>query len=71
MLVSHAGVLPRPSALDEVLAAEGASQAGMALQIDDPDLPDGWQAHPEMDLAAYRSYAALHRIVRMAQVVGR
>jgi hypothetical protein len=27
MLVSHAGVLPRPSALDEVLAVEGASQA--------------------------------------------
>jgi methionine synthase II (cobalamin-independent) len=27
MLVSHVGVLPRPSALDEVLAAEGASQA--------------------------------------------
>lgn len=27
MLVSHVGVLPRPSALEEVLAAEGASQA--------------------------------------------
>jgi hypothetical protein len=26
ILVSHVGVLPRPSAFDEVLAAEGASQ---------------------------------------------
>jgi 5-methyltetrahydropteroyltriglutamate--homocysteine methyltransferase len=35
------------------------TDAGIVLQIDDPHLPDGWQAHPEMDLAAYRSYAAL------------
>ena len=35
------------------------TDAGVVLQIDDPDLPDGWQVHADMDLAAYRSYAAL------------
>jgi 5-methyltetrahydropteroyltriglutamate--homocysteine methyltransferase len=33
--------------------------AGILLQIDDPDLPDGWQIYREMDVAAYRRYAAL------------
>ena len=29
--------------------------AGFILQIDDPDLPDAWQMHPEMDVPAYRA----------------
>lgn len=32
---------------------------GVVLQIDDPDLPDGWQMYPEMSLEDYRRYAAL------------
>ena len=33
--------------------------AGFLLQIDDPDLPDGWQIFPEMSVAGYRKYATL------------
>jgi 5-methyltetrahydropteroyltriglutamate--homocysteine methyltransferase len=33
--------------------------AGFMLQIDDPDLPDGWQMFPEMSVADYRGYAQL------------
>jgi 5-methyltetrahydropteroyltriglutamate--homocysteine methyltransferase len=33
--------------------------AGFLLQIDDPDLPDGWQMFPEMSVADYRKYATL------------
>jgi len=33
--------------------------AGFLLQIDDPDLPDGWQIYPAMSVADYRRYAAL------------
>ena len=33
--------------------------AGLVLQIDDPDLPDGWQMFPEMSVADYRKYAQL------------
>jgi 5-methyltetrahydropteroyltriglutamate--homocysteine methyltransferase len=33
--------------------------AGFMLQIDDPDLPDGWQMFPEMSVAEYRAYAQL------------
>ena len=33
--------------------------AGFLLQIDDPDLADGWQIHPEMTVAEYRTFAAL------------
>jgi 5-methyltetrahydropteroyltriglutamate--homocysteine methyltransferase len=33
--------------------------AGFLLQIDDPDLPDGWQMYPEMSVAEYRRYAEL------------
>ena len=33
--------------------------AGFLLQIDDPDLPDGWQMYPEMSVADYRKYATL------------
>jgi 5-methyltetrahydropteroyltriglutamate--homocysteine methyltransferase len=33
--------------------------AGILLQIDDPDLPDGWQMYPEMTVEEYRAYAEL------------
>jgi 5-methyltetrahydropteroyltriglutamate--homocysteine methyltransferase len=33
--------------------------AGFILQIDDPDLGDAWQMHPEMDVRAYRRFAEL------------
>jgi 5-methyltetrahydropteroyltriglutamate--homocysteine methyltransferase len=33
--------------------------AGFLLQIDDPDLPDGWQMYPEMSVAQYRKYATM------------
>ena len=35
------------------------TDAGLNLQIDDPDLPDGWQMFPEMTVEEYRRYAAL------------
>jgi 5-methyltetrahydropteroyltriglutamate--homocysteine methyltransferase len=34
-------------------------EAGFILQIDDPDLGDAWQIHPEMDVRAYRRFAEL------------
>ena len=33
--------------------------AGFLLQIDDPDLPDGWNCLPDITLPEYRSYAAM------------
>jgi 5-methyltetrahydropteroyltriglutamate--homocysteine methyltransferase len=33
------------------------TDSGLSLQIDDPDLPDGWQMFPEMSVADYRAYA--------------
>jgi 5-methyltetrahydropteroyltriglutamate--homocysteine methyltransferase len=33
--------------------------AGFLLQIDDPDLPDGWNCLPRITLPEYRNYAAL------------
>ncbi|HEX7439447.1 MAG TPA: epoxyalkane--coenzyme M transferase, partial [Caldimonas sp.] len=33
--------------------------AGFMLQIDDPDLPDGWLMYPSMTVAEYRKYAQL------------
>ena len=33
--------------------------AGLVLQIDDPDLADGWQVNPNLSLAEYRKKAAL------------
>jgi 5-methyltetrahydropteroyltriglutamate--homocysteine methyltransferase len=33
--------------------------AGFLLQIDDPDLPDGWNCLPEITLPEYRKYAAV------------
>jgi 5-methyltetrahydropteroyltriglutamate--homocysteine methyltransferase len=38
---------------------EAIVNAGYVLQIDDPDLADAWQMHPEMDVQAYRKYAQL------------
>jgi 5-methyltetrahydropteroyltriglutamate--homocysteine methyltransferase len=35
------------------------TDSGLNLQIDDPDLPDGWQMFPEMSVADYRRYAAV------------
>jgi 5-methyltetrahydropteroyltriglutamate--homocysteine methyltransferase len=35
------------------------TDAGVLLQIDDPDLPDGWQMDPSMSVAQYRDYAEL------------
>jgi 5-methyltetrahydropteroyltriglutamate--homocysteine methyltransferase len=33
--------------------------AGLLLQIDDPDLPDGWNCLPNITLPEYRKYAAM------------
>ena len=33
------------------------TDAGILLQLDDPDLPDGWQMFPDMSVADYRTYA--------------
>jgi 5-methyltetrahydropteroyltriglutamate--homocysteine methyltransferase len=33
------------------------TDAGLLLQLDDPDLPDGWQMFPEMSVADYHAYA--------------
>ena len=33
--------------------------AGFRLQIDDPDMPDGWLMYPDMSVAEYRRYARL------------
>ncbi len=38
---------------------QGIVDAGFLLQIDDPDLPDGWQMYPEMSVRDYRKYAVL------------
>jgi 5-methyltetrahydropteroyltriglutamate--homocysteine methyltransferase len=35
------------------------TDAGVLLQIDDPDLPDGWQMYPSMGVAEYHAYAEL------------
>ncbi len=35
------------------------TDAGFILQLDDPDLPDGWQMYPDMLVADYRKYADL------------
>ena len=48
-------------ALADVLKDEykAITDAGILLQIDDPDLPDGWQMYPDMSLREYRKYATL------------
>src|SRR5579859_5844264 len=45
------------------------TDAGLNLQIDDPDLPDGWQMFPSMSVDDYRKYAlvrveAINRALR-------
>lgn len=35
------------------------ADAGFILQIEDPDLPDGWQIFPQMTVEEYRRYAAV------------
>lgn len=35
------------------------ADAGIVLQLDDPDLPDGYHVHPEMSVADYRKFAAV------------
>jgi 5-methyltetrahydropteroyltriglutamate--homocysteine methyltransferase len=34
-------------------------ESGFVLQVDDPDLADGWQVDPSLDLASYRKRAEL------------
>ncbi len=48
-------------AIGDALAIEYKAivDAGFLLQIDDPDLPDAWQIHPEMDVPQYRKFAQL------------
>ncbi|MPZ49550.1 MAG: epoxyalkane--coenzyme M transferase [Dehalococcoidia bacterium] len=38
---------------------KAVTDAGFMLQIDDPDLADGWQMYPDMTVAQYRDYAEL------------
>src|SRR5262245_43257921 len=45
------------------------TDSGLNLQIDDPDLPDGWQMFPEMSVRDYQRYAevrveAINRALR-------
>ena len=35
------------------------TDAGLILQVDNPDLPDCWCIFPDMDVPAYRKYAAM------------
>lgn len=68
ILTTHAGSLPRSPELRELVYAIAEAMrdeyraivdAGFLLQIDDPDLPDGWQMYPGMSVARYRKYATL------------
>ena len=38
---------------------EAIVDAGFLLQIDDPDLPDGWNCHPDMSVKDYQKYATM------------
>lgn len=46
-------------ALADAMSAEyeAITSAGLVLQIDDPDLFDGWQMFPDMEVDDYRRYA--------------
>jgi 5-methyltetrahydropteroyltriglutamate--homocysteine methyltransferase len=48
-------------AIADAMAKEykAITDAGFLLQIDDPDLPDGWQMYPDMSVKDYRKYASL------------
>ena len=43
--------------------------AGFLLQIDDPDLPDAWQMHPEMTVKDYQKFAGL-RVDALNHAIG-
>ncbi len=49
------------AAIADVLHEEfkAITDAGLVLQVDDPDLPDSWQMFPDMTVPEYRRYAAL------------
>ncbi len=38
---------------------EAIAEAGFTLQIDDPDLFDGWQMYTDLDVAGYRKFAQM------------
>jgi 5-methyltetrahydropteroyltriglutamate--homocysteine methyltransferase len=48
-------------AIADAMAEEykAITDAGFILQIDDPDLPDGWQMYPDMSVPEYHKYADL------------
>jgi len=48
-------------AIADAMAKEykAITDAGFLLQVDDPDLPDGWQMFPGMSVKDYRKYASL------------
>ncbi|HLF79465.1 MAG TPA: hypothetical protein VJB57_18440, partial [Dehalococcoidia bacterium] len=48
-------------AIADAMAEEykAITDAGFILQIDDPDLPDGWQMYPDMTREEYHKYADL------------
>ncbi len=48
-------------AIADAMAEEykAITDAGFVLQIDDPDLPDGWQMYPDMSRSDYHKYADL------------
>lgn len=48
-------------AIADVMRTEYAAivEAGFMLHLDDPDLPDAWQMHPELSVEEYRKHAEL------------
>jgi 5-methyltetrahydropteroyltriglutamate--homocysteine methyltransferase len=38
---------------------EAIVNAGFVLQVDDPDIADAWQIHPEMDVPQYKKHAQI------------
>ena len=58
-------------ALADALHVEFKSivDAGFLLQIDDPDLPDAWQMHPEMTVKDYQKFADL-RVDALNHAIG-
>ena len=58
-------------ALADALHVEYKSivDAGFLLQIDDPDLPDAWQMHPEMTVKDYQKFADL-RVDALNHAIG-
>ncbi len=38
---------------------QAITDAGIILQLDDPDLPDAWQIHPELSVPRYQEYQEL------------